>query len=325
MMANMLTVAVLLAVTGILLLSVRRAWRSSRTAARWGGSIVASVFALILALASAVSVRGLFIAHMPRRTPAPLLTVERAPERVARGEHIARALCAGCHSMTGDVPLTGGRNLSEDAHMPLGEITPFNLTPGGPLKNWTDGEIFRAIRNAADRDRRPLMVMSSQAVRNLSDEDVMSVIAYLRSQASASHITPPERFSALSILLAGAGMLPLDLSYRPDHIAAPPKGQTAEYGAYVVGWSGCTECHGAELLGGGGGVRPKGPNLRVVKGWTRDQFLRTVRTGVDPFGKHLDPLLMPWKNVARMDDDELSAVYAFLTSLPMPTVADARR
>lgn len=70
---------------------------------------------------------------------------------------------------------------------------------------------------------------------------------------------------------------------------------------------------------------PNGPNLRMVQSWTRDQFAQTLRTGVDPFGKHLDPTLMPWKFAGRMDDDELSAVYAYLASLPVPAVASASR
>jgi mono/diheme cytochrome c family protein len=324
MFANTVTLGILLALTALLITSIRRAWRSSRAAIKWSGTVAASLFTLIFAFASVASARGMFLAYAPRGSAPPTLTVERTPERVARGEHIARALCSSCHSTTADVPLTGGKNLSEEAHMPLGDIVPFNLTPGGPLKTWSDGEIFRAVRNAADRDRHPLVVMSGQGVRNLSDDDVHSVIAYLRSQAPVESATAPERLSFISMIFAGAGMLPLDLSYRPEHIAAPAKGPTAEYGQYVVGWAGCKECHGAELTGGGGGVLPKGPNLRVVKGWTRDQFIQTIRSGVDPFGKKLDPMMMPWKFLGRMDDDELSAVHAYLTSLPAQTVAMAR-
>jgi len=40
-----------------------------------------------------------------------------------------------------------------------------------------------------------------------------------------------------------------------------------------------------------------------------------MRTGTTPFGKKLDPMLMPWKNLGKASDDELSAIYAYLTSL----------
>src|SRR5205823_111492 len=149
--------------------------------------------------------------------------------------------------------------------------------------------ILRAVRNSADDKRRTLVVMSGQGVRNLSDDDLLSVIAYLRSQPSVARVTPPEQLSFLSMVFAGAGMLPLDLTYRADHLSAPVKAATPAYGEYIVTWAGCRECHGPQLVGGGGGVLPKGPNLRVVKGWTREQFIQTLRRGTDPFGKKLNP------------------------------------
>jgi hypothetical protein len=53
----------------------------------------------------------------------------------------------------------------------------------------------------------------------------------------------------------------------------------------------------------------------VVKGWTIEQFTRTLREGVDPGGHQLDPDLMPWRQFAKGTDDELRAVYEYLRSL----------
>ncbi|MGH2592675.1 MAG: LuxR C-terminal-related transcriptional regulator [Anaerolineae bacterium] len=61
----------------------------------------------------------------------------------------------------------------------------------------------------------------------------------------------------------------------------------------MVSYVGCRDCHGANLRGGGGGLTPAGPNLAVVTGWTQDQFITTMRTGVDPGGHALDPRQMP--------------------------------
>jgi hypothetical protein len=75
-------------------------------------------------------------------------------------------------------------------------------------------------------------------------------------------------------------------------------------------------CHGTDLTGGTPGqLAPIGPNLAMVKGWTEEQFMTTLRTGVDPSG-HTLAAQMPWQNLGRMDDDELSAVYAYITGLP---------
>jgi hypothetical protein len=53
----------------------------------------------------------------------------------------------------------------------------------------------------------------------------------------------------------------------------------------------------------------------VMKGWTKEQFIATMRTGVDPSG-HALGAQMPWQNIGRMDDDELTAVYTYITGLP---------
>jgi hypothetical protein len=52
----------------------------------------------------------------------------------------------------------------------------------------------------------------------------------------------------------------------------------------------------------------------VVKGWTQDQFITTLRTGVNP-GGHMLSDVMPWKQIGKMDDVELSALYLHLVSL----------
>jgi len=290
--------------------------RTPQPILRWGIRIVGTLTALILTFVSANGVRGLVRLYAPRGTPARSFRVDMAPERVARGEHLTNLMCVNCHSLNRQLPLSGGGNLSDEAHMPLGDLYPINLTPAGPLKDWTDGEIFRAIRQGADKNRRRLPVMSAQRVRNLSDADLESVVAYIRSMPPVQHETPPPRPSFLTTVMAGAGMLPILEGMPPDTIVAPPAGPTLEYGKYMAGWIGCDECHGPQLTGGGGGVLPKGPNLRSVKSWTREGFLATMRAGKTPFGKQLDSTMMPWKVIGRGTDDELSAIYAYLVSLP---------
>ena len=44
-------------------------------------------------------------------------------------------------------------------------------------------------------------------------------------------------------------------------------------------------------------------------------LIDTMRTGVDPNG-HQTSEQMPWRPLGRMDDEELAAVYKYLTHLP---------
>jgi mono/diheme cytochrome c family protein len=276
-----------------------------------GGGLVA----LILLVLSGASGKGLWMLYAPRGRPVRDLKVEATPERVARGQHIANTFCAGCHSLNGDLPLSGGRNLSDEIGMPLGDLYTINLTPAGPLAKWSDGQIFRAIRDGADERGRRLPVMSAQRARNLSDEDIMSVIAYIRSQPPVQHETPPPRPSYLAVMFAGAGMLPYLPDMAPETISAPAPGPTVEYGKYMVSWMGCDECHGPTLAGGTSKILPKGPNLRSVKNWSTEQFIATFRTGRTPFGKQLDSTQMPYKTIGRATDDELTAIHKYLLTL----------
>lgn len=199
--------------------------------------------------------------------------------------------------------------------MPFGDLYPINLTPAGPLKTWTDGQIFRAIRHGRDEKGNRLPVMSAQRVRNLSDDDIQSVIAYIRSQPPVQRETPPPRPSFLAAMMSGAGMLPSLPEPAPDYVVGPPRGPTRQYGEYTVGWMGCDECHGPNLEGGKPGFLPVGPNLRSVKNWTREGFITAMRTGKTPHGKQLDSLQMPWKAIGRFSDDDLTAIHAYLAEL----------
>jgi hypothetical protein len=52
-----------------------------------------------------------------------------------------------------------------------------------------------------------------------------------------------------------------------------------------------------------------------MKGWSEEQFITTMRTGITPGGKQLIEF-MPWKYFGQMTDDELKAVWMYLQSLP---------
>jgi mono/diheme cytochrome c family protein len=315
MLANTLYLLAFLALTvGVIWLTLR-ARRLQGAALKWAAIGAGGLFSLILLLVSGLGTKGMFNLYSPRGRPVRAMSIERTPERVARGQHIANAWCANCHSLNGEVPLSGGKNLSDEAHMPLGDLYTINLTPAGPLKDWTDGEIFRAVREGADKNGKRLPVMSAQRVRNLSDEDLSSVVAYIRSQPAVQHETPPPNPSFLLAMMVGAGLVPSMTGLPPENIQAPTPGPTAEYGKYIVGWIGCDECHGASLTGGGGGVVPKAPTLRTVKGWTREGFITALRTGKTPFGKQINGRMMPYKQIGRLSDDELSAIYAYLNTL----------
>lgn len=313
MLVNILIfIAVILLAIGLAQLT-RRAWRI-RSFFKWIATPLAGLLTLLVAAIAVLGGIGLSKFYIPRGNPPPDLKVELTQERIDRGQHLASASCADCHSPNKQLPLTGGPDFGKDAGIPIGSLVPYNLTPGGPLKDWSDGEIFRAIREGVDRNNKPLLTMQGIPYRNMSDEDIQAVIAYLRSQEPVENMAGGDQPSFVFALFAGAGLVP-DPGPSRASITAPPKAANVEYGQYMVSWAGCHDCHGPDLKGGKGGLTPAGPNLvSITSSWQPDQFVQTLRTGVDPTGHEISTV-MPWKTYKNLDDVELKAILAYLQSL----------
>jgi mono/diheme cytochrome c family protein len=312
----MLLWLVLLALTVLFVWLARRAFKARSRFVKWAGVVFSGLLTMIFALLVVVSGIGLYKLYGPHPVEAISVSVNKTPQQVARGEHIANIICIDCHSQTKQLPLSGGRDVGKDSPVPIGGLTSFNLTPGGPLKDWSDSEIFRALREGVDQQGRTLIAMSALPTRWMSDEDIKAVIAYLRSQPSIPSTTQEgDNPNLLFAVFLGANLLPAPEPVT-GVVTAPQKTESPEYGKYIIGFVGCTDCHGIDLSGGkSGGLNPVGPNLRIVKWWTRDQFISTLRTGTTPEGLKLNPKIMQWDIYGHMDDEELGAVYAYLTKL----------
>jgi mono/diheme cytochrome c family protein len=247
--------------------------------------------------------------------PALDLKIATTDEQILRGQAISNGFCSGCHSRTGT--LTGGLDVAKDLPAPIGSFVSSNLTPAG-LSHWSDGDIFRAIRNGVDRDGHWLIIMSYTNAGKLSDDDTKAVIAYIRSLPAAGTQTdnPPDHLNLLGVTMLGAGMLPKGKPVSTGIVTAPPRSPGLQYGEYILSYQDCRACHGDKLTGGvPGQLAPLGPDLNLVKGWKFEEFVATMRTGVDPNGHELGKQ-MPWRPVGRMADEDLRAVYEYLTHMP---------
>ena len=314
-MLNVIGWVMLIATAALLVWSSVRAWRQKNSFLKWGGAGLAVLLATAVSLVSVLTIAGLFKLHT-RSAPVPDLKVAGTPEQIWRGQVIADSFCGACHSKTG--PLTGGVDIGKDFPIPVGSFVSSNLTPAGRLGHWSDGEIFRAIRNSVDADGHWLIVMSYTNAGKLNDSDIQALIAYMRSQPAAGQqtVNPPDKLNLLGVVMLGAGMLPEGTPVFTSVITAPSKGPTVQYGEYIMSYQDCRECHGAKLTGGvEGQLGPIGPDLNLVKGWKLEEFIATMRTGRDPGGYELSKQ-MPWRPIGKMDDEELGAVYEYLTHLP---------
>jgi cytochrome c553 len=299
-----------------------RARRARNGLLRWLGSIVAVLVAILVGAVGGLDLVGVYRLRMPIDRPVSAVKVAATADQASRGEHLAH-LCTSCHSSTGNLPLDGAtENLLGDVPgSGAASLYPPNLTPAGPLADWSDPEVIRAIREGIDRDGHPLIIMPSETYHALSDADVQALVAYLRSQPPVAHPTPPRQIGVIGIVLIGTGAFPTSVQPPTTQtIIAPPAGPNAQYGRYVVAITGCQRCHGADLAGGRslpGGDPPNGPNLtQLIPRWTQADFVKTMRTGTDPIGYRVNPHLMPWKEIsAAYADDELTALYLYLHGL----------
>jgi mono/diheme cytochrome c family protein len=314
MLANILIWLAFVATAILFAWLVARAWRSKRWYIKWPGVLLSSLLSLLLLAVSAASLKGLVTLYWPHGDVVEI-SVSGTPEQIERGEYLANGFCAGCHSETGELPLTGGVDLAKDISLPIGSMISSNLTPAGRIREYSDGQIFRALRQGIDYQGRTLPTMSTVYARYLSDEDLKAMIAYLRSQPAVANNVPdpPTQFNFLGVLVTGLGLVE-PLPEVTSEIIAPTKAVSAKYGEYVLSYQDCRVCHGQNLTGGTSQLAPYGPPLTGVKSWTQEEFLTAMRTGITPYGRPISDNIMPWRIIGRMDDTDLGALYLFITS-----------
>lgn len=241
-------------------------------------------------------------------------------ETLAQGEHISIIFgCTDCHGAN----LAGEPVIDDPA---IGRIYATNLTggAGGINDYYNDVDYVRAIRHGVGADGKPLFIMPSEEYYYLSNTDLGALIAYLKTVAPVDNETPEPSLGPMGRILILAGVLPAFSAEEIDHVGArpvaPEPGVTEEYGRYLA--VGCVGCHGQNYTGGSAPGSPPdaplAPNLTPggeLVGWTIDDFIQTLRTGVTPGGHELDESAMPWPNIGQMTDDELTALFLFLQSL----------
>lgn len=301
------------------------------------------ILILLVAIVGVVSYVSL---ALPDVGPAPDLTVEITPERLERGEYLANhvSLCMDCHS-TRDwgifagppIPGTlgvGGEYFDQTMGFP-GEFFSRNITPAG-IGQWTDGELYRAITAGVSRDGEPLFpVMPYGHYGLMDDEDIHSIIAYIRSlppvEAENKPSKPDLPFNLIMRTMPQRGV--------PGRI--PPITDPVAYGEYMTNAAVCFDCHtrqekgeyvGKPFAGGFTFELPGGSILRTpnitphetgIGSWTREQFIARFKMYADSsyVGHAVDwtkgefQTVMPWTMYAGMKETDLGAIYDYLRTV----------
>jgi cytochrome c553 len=321
---GVLILIVLIALFGFL---ATRAWKLKNAILKWGGVVIAGLLTLIPTALLVLALIGFTKLNERHDNPVGNLQVAGTAAQIARGEKLAHG-CVSCHTADGQLPLSGTNFAAKFGLPPLGTLYGPNLTPSGDITDWTDGEVIRAIREGVHKNGRSLLIMPSDSFRNLSDDDVQALVAYLRSQPATGEPTPTNQFNVLGAVFMN--LSDFRTAQQPVGSVTAPQPGTPEYGKYMVDIIGCHGCHGDQLQGkvdNGQPGPPPGPNLtQIVPQWTEEQFMTFFNTGQLPGGGTVPILtlpsgftepLMPWPMVrAVTTDDDLKAMYAYLHSLP---------
>jgi hypothetical protein len=303
----------------------------------WGLGVV------VLVIAGGV---GYLIVGFPDVGPIQSMTVQTTPERLARGAYLANhvSVCIDCHSTRNweyfSGPLVagtegkGGEVFDESLGFP-GTLYANNITPAA-LGSVSDGVLYRAITTGVDKNGKAMFpLMPYLQVNTMSEEDIMSIIAYIRTLKPVQNTVPETKLN-----------FPMNLIVRtiPEKHTPHPKPDTSnmnEYGKYLVNASGCAECHTKAVNGKpvpgmafAGGFEFPFPNGQVVRSvnitpdeetgigvWSEEDFISRFKFYDNPEGRKIKSesmeynTPMPWTMYAGMTERDLGAIYTYLRSV----------
>jgi mono/diheme cytochrome c family protein len=263
---------------------------------------------------------------------------EATPQRLERGKYIATALsgCVYCHSphdwkAEGD-PLIPGQEGSGEV-LPYGglpgQMVAPNLTPDPETGagTWSDDQLARAIREGIGHDGRALFpLMPYQRYHEMPDEDVASVVVYLRSLPAVKHALPKTEIIFPVKYLIRSVPQPLT-----GPVADVGTGDAVKRGEHLFHLAGCPDCHtpadrGQPIAGleNGGGEPFTGPwgvvasanitqDASGIPYYDEKLFLEVMHTG-SVKARKLSPVMpvMAYKN---QSDEDLKAMFAYVRTL----------
>ena len=259
--------------------------------------------------------------------------VEVTPARVERGRKLVAMTCADCHMDQATGQLTG-RRMTEFPAM-FGDIWSLNITndPTYGIGKWSDGDLVRVFRTGIHPSGRLLLPFMTRPA--LSEEDLYSLIAYLRSdhQWVRANAKPD---SAMVPALMGKVIYKM---FEPEPmpksaIAHPDTSDQLAYGKYLVANLGCVNCHSntekpeffeiekTENFLSGGSEMSDGKHVIITPNisssrehgigqWSELQFVRAMRDGLTPANKPMRP---PMPRFNELSYEEMTAIFKYILS-----------
>ena len=285
-----------------------------RRVLRWVKRLVIAVIALaalvigvIYALSERVLNRGYDVEGRSVAVPADAASLDE-------GRRLARIRgCDGCH----EADFAGGPFFDPPFPMNLvmGRVSAPDLTMLAASR--TEAELERGIRQGVDQEGRSVLAMPSEMFQHMSDDELGKIIAAIRSAPAGTGAVARKRLGPMVRFLILQGEF-YPAATAIDHSARPPETTPTdpmELGEYIARGT-CAECHGADLFGTPANPAMVAvPALSKVMAYTREQFATLMREGVPLDGRVMELMDdMATERFARLTDDELFALYAYLSN-----------
>lgn len=302
---------------------------------------------LLIIIVLLVVVVGLFALFINYRE-MPIYKVEQinvhvqsTPERIAKGRKMASMLCFSCHYNSATEEFTG-RLLTEAPQ--FGKIHSANITSDSVagIGKLTDGQLLYFIRTGIKPDGEYVPPYMPKLV-HIADEDLYSIIAYLRSddkyvKADPTPAPTSQQSFLTKFLVTIKAFKPFD--YPKEAIPLPDTTNQLAWGKYIALYQyECYACHSKDFSTNNYGVPEKsagffgGGNkmfeldgkpiytLNIsqdketgIRAWSEEDFTNAVKSGIVP--NKQPSLRYPMQPYFNLNDAELKAVYTYMKTVP---------
>jgi cytochrome c553 len=281
---------------------------------KWTGIIAAvPLGVLILAIVYVLIASQLILDRAHAKRPDPI-RAENGAAAIARGAHLATVgLCRDCHGRD----MTGARFVVPDTAIYARNLTALTAS-------FTDADFDRAIRQGIRPDGKSLLVMPSSAFASLDDDDVASIIAYLRSLPPRGAASPDPRVGLLvrAFLVAGKYQTSADSPVGVGPVDLGPRYAEGRHLARTI----CAVCHGSDLAGMPPGSFHPTPDLTIAAAYDRADFHTLMRSGKAAGGREVGLMSQTARNnFSAFTDAEVDAIYDYLVARGVALTASQSR
>jgi mono/diheme cytochrome c family protein len=264
--------------------------------------------------------------------PHEQLGTPKGDAHIVRGRALSKGLaaCGFCHGQTPNPAalMVGGRAWFDR----YGEVRAPNLTTDASgIGSWRTSDIMQAMREGKAPAGELLSKEAHDGYEWMADEDLLSIVAYLKSLPPV--VNQVERRSVSALERNTTGLMESRYAVQ-GYVPVIDSRYALEYGKYLVDHvARCGLCHNQrggmlssfKYLGGGELVRAEnGEKLAPAIGgaaadglgsWSENEIVHYLQSGETPEHNISDPAYCPVGFYANADERDLRAIAKYLKSV----------